>query len=255
MKKVILWIHGWGTSPTVWGHDGKTVVIEQELPEFEHEYIDFSACVLPADFVQAIRCQLSQSDADQYILIGWSFGAMLALEAVMTAQTGSSTQDTFSISRITSVVMVSGTLKFTDSDRTQGWPYKIVARMRDKLAENQQNVLQQFRLAMIIPEQQRMEAFRYIQQMDTDLTPKGLEAGLTYLLDTDLRGAWEAFSLSTHRPSLLWIHGSEDTICPVGAMPSWTSALAWVNMDAAAHLPFLSHSKLFYDQLRRFLTC
>lgn len=251
----ILWIHGWGTSPGVWGHDGTIVHIDHELPRYGHAYIDYSGCESSAEFKAIVRDQLLHHEADEYILIGWSFGAMLALEAVMAAEGDIVALDPNSKHRIASVIIVSGTLRFTDTDRTLGWPQKIVARMRSKLAVNRQEVLQQFSRSMISPDEQELDWTSLIHQLDTDFSTEGLEAGLTYLLDTDLRARWDAYASSINSPSVLWIHGMNDMICPVGAMPTMITiaSLTEEKLEAAGHLPFLSHSKLFYEHLRRFL--
>jgi len=260
----ILWIHGWGTSPRVWGHDGSVVHIEQELPGYQHIYINYSNCETSADFENMVRNQLSlhqhenQLTTNQYVLVGWSLGAMLTLEAVMAANINHDTSHaTITNSkaklpiRIMSTVIVSGTLKFTDSDRSLGWPQKIVARMRSKLVTDRQEVLQQFRSSMITSNEQGTDWTNHIHQLDTDFSSEGLEAGLTYLMETDLRASWDARSASI--PNLLWIHGMIDVICPSGAVPLMTPPINMTRIEAAGHLPFLSHSKLFYEQLRGFL--
>lgn len=92
----------------------------------------------------------------------------------------------------------------------------------------------------------------------TDFTNDLLHSGLTYLMETDLRERWANVSQKLSLPiekgaaKLLWLHGENDPICPLGAMPE----LPLINQTIfpqTGHLPFVMVPELFYERLRSFL--
>lgn len=237
------------------------------------------------------------------------------------------------VNAVESVVVVGGTLCFVNENRTKGWPRRIVERMKKQVAKQPDDTLQQFvQMMLTVSEKeslrQQSESGYYTDYTDPtdsrdsqksmDFTVPGLEAGLTYLLETDLTSMWEQYfkfprrsmtegfqsngdAMGTikdtcikdkssikgfeeikiedmaikdisdikgiigatwarevpnaqhgHVPRLLWIHGTDDPICPVGCVPA-SEYYRTVFIEGAGHLPFLTRQESFYEHLRSFL--
>lgn len=205
-KMKICWIPGWGMSPTVWQK------VIANLPGIDHVQVDFSSCIFIDDYHKEIKKAL-QSDPGPWIVVGWSLGGMLALEQVFSAQF-----------RIHALILLSTTLKFEQPHRSQGWPARVIEAMRRQVLVDPLRTLAQFSDMMF----SKQEVNQVISQDGHQgvkhhlmLNYLGLDAGLNYLIQTDLRASWKAWR--THpvecRPSVYWLHGTEDQICPIGAIP------------------------------------
>jgi pimeloyl-[acyl-carrier protein] methyl ester esterase len=245
-NKRILWVHGWGMSPEIWRQD-----VLDRLPEYEHHFVNFEGCAVIEDLRQAVTSRLDHA-CGGWSVIGWSMGAMLSLEAFLDPQQSN-------IYGIEALAVVAGTLRFTDRDRHKGWPPRVVERMRKQLAVQPEDTLLQFKKLMASGGSSAPDLETALMLQPTDFTHQGLEAGLTYLLETDLRERWAHLSnrsaaksqIPSH-PRLLWIHGGQDAICPIGAVPDEAGAQTVV-FEQSGHLPFLEEKRRFYQQIRSFL--
>lgn len=241
--KHICWLHGWGMSPSVWG-DVLTL-----LPEAQISFIDYSECAAVDDFRHVLQAKLTGKEG-AVSLIGWSMGGMLALEEVFRGY-----------EQIESIVLIGATLRFASEDRDQGWPIRMVERMSKQVSRNPDLTLQEFAKSMLGETEKSAdsECVNDIQMTDwigeTDFTLAGLEAGLSYLRETDLRASWAEWRQQedgTIRPRLLWIHGLEDPICPPGCVPQLESDER-IMLERTGHAPMLTQRTLLKEHLRRFL--
>lgn len=250
-KRRILWIHGWGMSPAVWEQSVREQVTGQGV---EHHFFSYRDCHSIAGFREALDRTLREVQPET--VIGWSMGGMLAMERIGVLAEGRSgaTVMTLRSLGIRRLIVVGSTLRFVSADRNQGWPRRIVERMLVKLETDAEAVLRQFADAMISAGDRT--AGKQIAFCDSDFSMEGLQAGLHYLLEFDLAEDWAKtlvpeFTASGGR--ILWIHGSEDTICPVGAAPGDAEGLRSILLEGAGHAPFLTRPEAFYEQLRGFL--
>lgn len=243
----ICWLHGWGMSPRLWGD------LPSSLPEVQHSFIDYSACVTAEDFRNVLPKHLVElSGAGRIALVGWSMGGMLALEEMFRER-----------EQLAFVVLLGSTLKFISEDKSQGWPKRMVERLSRQVCRNPGPTLQEFALNML-GETEKMtvtntQLVDNIQETDwigqTDFTLTGLEAGLTYLCETDLRipwNAWRQHAAGMNRTGLLWIHGKEDLICPLGCVPELEAGENMI-VERMGHAPMLTRLQLLKEQLRSFL--
>ncbi len=247
-KAPICWIHGWGMSAELW-----KPLNAAYLPTYDHVYVDFSACENPSDFLRAIQLQMRQyelshaeNDYHAWTIVGWSMGALLAVELAASAM-ASAEQIAWPIERL---VVTSGTLSFISQDRSKGWPARVLRRMKQGLKQDSEGVLSQFRASVLGP-------VAASSHPSCNYSWAGLSAGLDYLIQTDVSSAWS--NIQNQHPSgdypgfkQLWIHGTLDEVCPVGAIPAETRDLD-IQLIEAGHAPFLTDSKRFYDLLRSFL--
>jgi pimeloyl-ACP methyl ester carboxylesterase len=247
MNRNILWIHGWGMSSRVWGD------VSVLLPSFNHHYIDYNDCDTVESFLETLISQMNGAKpGESWTLIGWSFGGMLALEWLM----GHSAAEV--AYTLEAVVIVNGTLRFVDANRQLGWPNRVVERMQTQLLRDPKETLQQFALSMFSEADHAKAGYETIvnivceEAKQTDFSLSGLDAALTYLRKTDLTIRWQKYRETAHSAKLLWLHGADDPICPVGCMPPLKQEEQRIFFDVG-HLPFLTESEPFYEQLRGFL--
>jgi pimeloyl-[acyl-carrier protein] methyl ester esterase len=280
MQRNLLWIHGWAMSPEAWGD------VAAFLPEYRHHFVSFADCRKPDDFYEAIRSKIpgagkafggsSRTVTDEetgfhterWTLVGWSMGGMLALETFFRAMGYSEAREVGEINadmgKIDSVIVVGSTLCFVDRDRNKGWPRRIVERMRDQLAVRRDETVAEFKKLVrgtetpedSEPKGQVKEVSEVLKPNDPleacDFNDDGLRTGLEYLLEADLTEAWRKNVEPASR--IMWIHGNQDPICPIGCLPDHTGTnIERRIIPGAGHAPFISHSAEFFRYIRGFL--
>jgi pimeloyl-[acyl-carrier protein] methyl ester esterase len=224
------------------------------------------------DSVEQMRERLRRmirEEAAQVHLIGWSLGGMLALEAALEQWERSAPGNAGCAEHlphpIVRVILIGGTLRFTGPDRTKSWPERIVRRMRAQLEVRPEETLSKFAESMLsaAERENRPEYPQWMERLrlTTDFSRQGLDAGLQYLLETDLTGRWSRFasgrlengSLAApdgHRPDVVWLHGEGDPICPSGAVADVPDRAKMV-FRGAGHVPFMTEPDLFAEAVRR----
>lgn len=167
------------------------------------------------------------------LLAGWSFGGLLALRLAVRHP-----------ARVRGLALVSATPCFV---RRPGWPHamapEVLAAFADGLARDATATLRRF---LHLNVQGGPDARSRARELAALLAARGqpapaaLEAGLALLRDCDLRE--EARNVAV--PATV-IHGARDALVPIGA-GRWLGATLprarLVEIDAAGHLPFVSHA-------------
>lgn len=239
MAKQLLWIHGWGVSSSVWDD------VEDMLPEYNHHFVSFAKCITVEDLHRVIMEKLISGSGD-WTLIGWSMGAMLALETVFD-------NDQRMRFNIEAIVLVSASLQFINRDRRQGWPLRVVQRMNTQLSIEREETLSRFKELMLSPsDKNKMYKDDLEKLKETDFSLAGLKTGLSYLMDCNLRDKWQQFVQQPDAPRWFWIHGDEDAVCPIGCLPNAQDQRIVV-IEKGGHLPFWTAKTQFFEQLRSFL--
>lgn len=254
MRRRIVWIHGWGMSPEVWGEPAA------ELPGCSHRFFSYEGCGTMEEIKRKLAAELQPQRDVATTVVGWSLGGMLALEELLLPSRSDSC--------VESLAIVAGTLRFADKDKSRGWPPRIVERMRSRLRDEPEATLREFRDACFgaSERQQPQHGGRaaWLGGIDCDWSREVLDAGLAYLLEADLTELWATCSrergddevaghgVGAMTPRLLWLHGAEDAICPPGAVPPMPPGNC-VRFPAAGHMPFLTQREQFYDTLRGYI--
>jgi pimeloyl-[acyl-carrier protein] methyl ester esterase len=205
-------------------------------------------------------------------LIGWSLGGMLALEAALEqweraapGSAGNAGYGEYFPHPVAHVILIGATLRFAGPDRAKSWPERIVRRMRAQLEARPEETLSKFAESMF-SSAERENKPEYPQWMErlrltTDFSRQGLDAGLQYLLETDLTGRWSRFAagriengslavLDEQRPDVVWMHGGDDPICPTGAVADIPDR-AKIMFRGAGHVPFMTEPHHFAEAIRR----
>jgi pimeloyl-[acyl-carrier protein] methyl ester esterase len=182
-------IPGWGASPAMWE--------------------PFGASVPPGPGVE---------------VVGWSLGAMHALEAALEAD-------------VAGLVLVAGTPQFVRRGAWRiGWTPRILERMLDVLAVDPDRLLDDFEAAMWAPGEEPIAIPR-----ETD--PEALAAGLRYLDQASLLDR-----LGDVRCPVRLLHGGADRLIPVAAAETLAAALPHADLTVwaeAGHAPHLTQPDRF----------
>lgn len=114
------------------------------------------------------------------------------------------------------LVVCGSTGCFVNRHHDLGWPPAVLRRMQRSLASDPTTTIRQF-IARMFADKDRAQHFidtTYPNGLldDCSYNAAALDAGLQYLVDTDLSD-----SIGNVRCPVLWLHGIEDSICPVGA--------------------------------------
>ena len=229
----LVFFHGWGASGGVWERQAaafgdRMPVLTPTVPVWEVGWF--------SEYLRGL-------DLQECLLVGWSLGGMLLLEAV---------------SRLTDpppgggLVLVGVAPVFTRRrDYPRGQPPAVVRAMRRALADNPPRVLAEFAAQCLAPGEGAMlsparEAFA------SQAGPETLAAGLDYLLHRDLRPL-----LSRLPGGAVVIQGQEDRIVPPAQGEFLQEQLPGARLNllpGAGHLPFLTQPAAFNGIIERCLS-
>jgi pimeloyl-ACP methyl ester carboxylesterase len=215
--------HGWGASGQVW----------QRQAEYFQERVTVLTPTVPVWDVGWFLDFLRKMPLRECLLVGWSLGGMLLLEA-LSCLPGPPPLG---------LVLVGVASVFTrQADYPEGQPPAVVRAMRRALQADRQQVLDEFLNRCLAPGEAAMisqvrAAFAFPAAADH------LAAGLDYLLERDLRPL-----LSRLPEGAVIIQGEEDRIVPPAQGRLLQGQLAGARLNllpGAGHLPFLTQAAAF----------
>lgn len=246
----LVFIHGWGMSGRVWRF---------QIDEFASSYrsitIDlrghgnssFPECAdcTMSDLAEDIKAVFNKLDIRGAVLIGWSLGAQVALEACRLIE-----------DRLTALVLSGGTPRFSAVDGYEsGLPPQEVRGMAIRIKRDKSRTMGDFFREMFVAgemgHEQNQRVVKEIiipsRQPETTVLLKTLES----LAESDQRAI-----LPTIKIPVLLIHGAEDTTCLPDASRYMAGRLRHaelVIMAGCGHAPFLSRPDYFNRLLSGFL--
>lgn len=204
-----LWLSGWSVGAEIWQR------FVRDLPDRRHVVCDFSSCELPEDHVEVAASALDE--VGEARVIGWSLGAMVALELAWRRPAA-----------VQSVSAVAASPRFTE-----GWDARVLRRMSQGLARDRDRVMADFDSLMFSPAERAEGLDR--TWTDTQRPCRqpltALQAGLTFLADFEARPAELAVPVSL-------LHGADDAVCPAAAVSRLAAALPDAELtvvDGAGH--------------------
>jgi pimeloyl-ACP methyl ester carboxylesterase len=230
MKSLVL-LHGWGASGGIWQRQAAAfgsdhTVLTPDIATWEAGWL--------ADFLAGI-------DLREIVLVGWSLGGMLLLEALARLRGA----------RPAATVLVGVAPVFCQRpDHPWGQSVASVRAMRFGLRSDPRRVLTDFLASCLAPGE---ESFRdeAAAGFDFNADPAHLSQGLDYLRDKDLCG------LLRHIPGpVAIVQGEQDGIVYLaqaqflqGHLPESRLHL----LKGAGHLPFITRSQAFNSILMELL--
>ncbi len=228
-KNTILWIHGWGSNANVWSK------LVSQFPDCHHIFPSFGSAGTPDEFLKCVTAQLPTSGCT---VIGWSMGAMLAIEAAAEYPT-----------RINRLICFNTSFRFADRDRNLGWSPSVISKMKQSLMQDPSRTLSAFIDSLVFETETSGAPFEALlpgkdsirrDSAECDFSVDGLAAGLDYLKNVDLNGEIESL-----RQPVLWIHGERDTICPIDRFDELKERYAGHSNHQFKALPNTGHVSFF----------
>ncbi len=224
-------IHGWAFHSGVWDP------VARELARAFSVYLadlpghGASRDPLPRETVaQAARDLLCLLPPSAY-WVGWSLGGLVALSAALQASPA-----------LAGVTLVASTPRFVAApDWPHGVPATVLSGFAQDLARDLPGTLARFVALQTRGSAGGTQAARTLSRSLLEgppARPEGLERGLAWLRDTDLRGELGRLSCPVHV-----VLGERDTLVPPACLddvltlrPDWTGSV----VAGAGHAPFLS---------------
>jgi len=219
----LICISGWAGTSKAW--DGVFDASPLTLP-FEH--VPWWDCLDEA--CGALGREI-ESSADPVVLLGWSLGAIISLDAAGRWP-----------DRIRQLVLVSGTARMVGCDNWPGVDPRALRVMQARLPRDPDRVLRDFAQLCVEPRTDPDFVRDFVHHART--CPAGsLEGGLAYLAETDLRSAVAGIKTPT-----LLLHGNMDGVIPAAAATTLAELLPNAklqSLDGFSHaLPFVAKGQL-----------
>lgn len=223
--------HGWGFDSQIWlplipelFTDYQLILVD--LPGFGHTPImDWGL------FKELLVAQLPS----KFALIGWSMGGLYAMRLAVEEP-----------NRVDYLVNVTSSPRFLHTHLWPGVSQEVFKRFYKKLSEEPHATLKEFLELNGLSTNDQLEHLP-----DKLPSPEGLEAGLKTLETWDLREKLKQFN----KPSC-FMFGRLDPIVPFKIMHSMQLSypeFKYVLFKRSAHMPFLSHTDLFIEEIRGFI--
>lgn len=240
----LAFLHGWAARPDVW--PGQEQCFGWIISVNYHMGVNNVRCNNGGSaYAKAAVDLINRETAVKPVLVGWSLGAMVALEVAHLAP-----------ERIRGLVLVSGTSCFTQAPGyAAGMPRVVVERLKKRLARNVEQTLHDFNSLMFTTEEQSTgfaESFRLQNSSYGRFwSREELETGLDYLLEQDLRQQLKDIVLP-----VLIIHGERDQICPAAAGLYLHQNLCnsqFSLLKDCGHVPFLTQAEAFKQRVGEWL--
>lgn len=194
MNQAFLWVSGWSVPAKIWE------LFYKAWPNAKHYSFSFDACTKEAEIIDQAIDVFQQIDAPSINVVGWSLGAMVALEL------GSRFP-----SKINHLFLIAGVAKFISSDRMGlGWDVRVLRQMKIRLKTNLPEVIHSFDLKMFTQEEQQTGYLSSWNEAFRNKYPNipSLQAGLDFL---------QHFTFSSPeyvKMPISLLAGDQDQICP-----------------------------------------
>lgn len=242
-------LHGWGMNSAVWGHLAKTLSKYFTVHLIDLPGMGKSQPIAPYD-LDSLSQTIAEQLPDQTIMIGWSFGGLIAMHLALTHP-----------EVVRKLVLVGATPCFVNVkgfSRRSHWHAGVEQSVFDSFAEN---VAADYQKAMlnflglqcvgVDGAKQLLRSLKAQFAAQPAPTMEALQAALTVLMTSDLREEVPQISQET-----MIIHGDKDRLVPLQAGNWLAQALPNARLcviNGAAHAPFLSHQSKFEKELLTFL--
>ncbi len=236
-------LHGWGMHGGIWGDTAARLA--QDFAVHSVDLPGHGASGPLDEFTLDAAVEQLAAHFDQPVtLLGWSLGGIIAQHwAAREPQ------------QVRRLVLVASTPCFAERKDWQfGMPRDTLEQFAAELEKNHAATLRRFLALQVRGSEGERELLSTLREQ---LFSRGepqlqtLRGGLGILRDADLRGSLPGISQAT-----LVIAGKRDKLTPPEASHYLAQALPdarMVEIEGAAHAPFLSHPEIFIERVKSFL--
>lgn len=197
------------------------------------------------EFASDLSYLCEQLDLTEATLAGWSLGAIISLAAYPRLR-----------DRLRSLILVSGTPKFTSTEEYRhGLPAKESRGLSLRLKRNPEQTLDAFFRLMFTPEEMCDKVFEPIGREIVPLLGRPSPPAALHSLDS-LASADVRVVLSDIRIPVLLIHGDRDAICLPDASRYMAERIPCAHpvvMPGAGHAPMMTRPREFNSIVDDFL--
>lgn len=238
----LVFLHGWGMNAAIW-----QPLVEHLKDEFHIICVDLpghGASSYESSWqLDELIAALDKRLPEQFCLVGWSLGGMIALEfSVLFPQ------------RVNKLIMLAASAKFTQAN---DWEFAqavdVLIAFKEAVSKSPKAALRRF----LLLQTQGMEETKVIDKqmklfINSNPLPKAesLKCGLEMLATLDLR-----VQMQQVKVPVLMLLGELDQLVPVEAVLDSKKLNQQLNVSVineAAHLPFVSHMDETLAELRGF---
>ncbi len=239
----LVMLHGWGMHGGIWGDTAARLA--QDFAAYSVDLPGHGRSGPLDEFtLDAVVEQLAAHFDRPVTLLGWSLGGIIAQHWVV--------REPHQIKRL---VLVASTPCFTEREDWQfGMPRDTLEQFATELGKNHAATLRRFLALQVRGSEGERELLGTLREK---LFSRGephmvaLRGGLDILRDADLRGQLPRISQAT-----LAIAGARDKLTPPEASRYLAQTMPnarVVEIEGAAHAPFLSHPEIFIERVKSFL--
>lgn len=229
--KTIALLHGWGFTPEIWNP------LRAELKDFQLLTPDLTN---DGATLTARADTLAAAIETKVILVGWSLGAMLAIQLAQRHP-----------SKVMGLCLISATQRFvTDSSWPHGLAPEVVSSFLSDFSKNPGRTIKRFLALQVLGDANRQNLQPQLEASLAGPDTSGLPDGLQILETADLR----SMALPETMPILL-IHGAQDALMPIEAARALRNAFPSANLleiPDAGHCPLFSETAQLADLIRNF---
>lgn len=245
----LVMLHGWGMHGGVWND-----VAARLAEDFEVHCVDLpghgfsgkgqTAETLSPFSLESVVSELSARFTGPINLLGWSLGGQVALR-----------WSALHPKQVMRLILVASTPCFTVRDDWQhGMEGEVLGKFAAELEQNHAATLRRFLALQLRGSENERELLALLRERlfcrgEPDMD--ALRGGLNILRDADQRSEL----LDIKQPALV-VAGERDKLTPPQAsryMAQVLPAARLVEVQGAAHAPFLSHPEVFVGHVNRFL--
>jgi pimeloyl-[acyl-carrier protein] methyl ester esterase len=227
--KPLVLLHGWGFDHHVWYPLLPYLVQQYQIYLVDLPGFGLSPPRLWGDFKE----DLTQRLPAKFALLGWSLGGFFASRFALEHP-----------QQVTHLINVGSSPRFLRDGTWPGMDHHVLALFLQKLIVDPRGTVKDF-----IELQLQGEKIEFSLENPPSLI--GLQAGLEILANWDLREHLKGATFP-----VCYMFGRLDAIIQaqtLAVMKPMYPAFDYVMFPKAAHVPFLSHSKAFLEELDRFL--